>query len=75
MKDELAKAKVLDLMSAARELVDLVRDAKVMTAFDEQGNGPFQSLADDHLLGHDGPIRRRAERVRALLLDLERLDP
>lgn len=60
------------VVDAAEKIVDLVRDAKVLAAFDDDGNGPIRSLADPHLLFEKGPISKAADRLREALIDHER---
>lgn len=60
-----------DLLVELDRLIDLIQSAPILTAFDSDGNGPILSIADDHLLGGDGPIRKQAARVRELARQAE----
>jgi hypothetical protein len=65
---------ICPVIDAADDLVELVRAATILMAFDNDGDGPFLALYDDHLLGGTGPIRRAAERLRQALLDHDRAE-
>lgn len=56
-----------DLLDELAVLLDRIETAPTVTAFDEHGNGPILSIADNNLVGDPGPIRRQATRVRTLL--------
>lgn len=64
---------VTKVCAAAEALADAVEAGELLTAFDNEGNGPYMAIADD-VFAHPeapGPIRRAAKKLRAALLDLE----
>jgi hypothetical protein len=60
-----------DLLAELDHLIELIQSAPIVAAFDSEGNGPILSIADNHLFGDDGPIRKQAARVRELAMQAE----
>ncbi len=60
-----------DLAKAARELVEAVQGADVLTAFDDAGRGPYLALRDRGGFAVVGGITQPARRLREALLRFE----
>ena len=56
-----------DLFDELETLLDRIDAAPSVTAFDDEGNGPILSIADNNFFGKPGPIRRQTSRVREVL--------